>query len=92
MRIITFPTHRVIHYMGQDIEVPLWVRYVAAFPGSYGKLVSLIGFASKPRVTKLGTWAIPKTFKDRTQAEIGVIRHSDITKDNFHTTLRGPFK
>lgn len=78
--------------MGQDIEVPLWVSYVAAFPGSYGKLVSLIGFASKPRVTKLGTWSIPKTFKDRTQAEIGVIRHSDITKDNFHNTIRGPFK
>lgn len=92
MKIITLPTYRVIHYMEQDIEVPLWVRYVAAYPGNYGNLVSLLGFASKPRVTKNGIWLIPKTFKDRQQEEIGVIRHSDINKTNFHTTLRGPFK
>lgn len=92
MKIITFPTHRVIHYMEQDIEVPLWVRYVAAYPGNYGKFISLIGFANKPRVTKNGIWLIPKTFKDRQQEEIGVIRHSDINKTNFHKTLQGPFK
>ena len=92
MKIIAFPTHRVIYYMEQEIEVPLWVRYVAAYPGSYGKFVSLIGFANKPRVTKNGVWLIPSSFKERQQEEIGVIRHSNITKDNFHTTLQGPFK
>lgn len=91
MKIITFPTHKVIRYMNQDIEVPLWVRYVAAYPGNFGSYVSLIGFANKPYITKSKIWSIRPSFKDRNQAEIGIVRHSEITKENFHTTLQGPF-
>lgn len=55
--IITFPVTKSFNYMGQTIEVPLWVKYVALLPRPQkSKNASLIGFSRKPKLTENYIW------------------------------------
>lgn len=55
--IITYPITKSFNYMGQTIEVPLWVKYVALLPRPQkSKNASLIGFSKKPKLTENYIW------------------------------------
>lgn len=55
--IITYPITKPFNYMGQTIEVPLWVKYVALLPRPQkSKNASLIGFSKKPKLTENYIW------------------------------------
>jgi hypothetical protein len=55
MKVISYPTHKIALYLNQKKEVPLWVKYIAAYPMTYGSSSSaLIGFSHKPQFIKTG--------------------------------------
>lgn len=55
--IITYPVTKSFNYMGQTIEIPLWVKYVAMLPRPQkSKNASLIGFSKKPKLTENYIW------------------------------------
>lgn len=87
MRIITYPTHQIVLYMGQKIEVPLWVKYIAVLPHEFGNnSSSLIGFSHKPILTKNGIWTI-KYGREKVQEEIGIIRNFKPAPNDIYATL-----
>lgn len=88
MKVITYNTHKVALYLNQKIEVPLWVKYIAAYPMTYGSSSSaLIGFSHKPKFTKTGVWKIPSQYKNSKQEQIGIIRNYAPAKDEIINTL-----
>lgn len=88
MKILTYPTHKVALYMGQRIEIPLWVKYLAAYPMMYGHSSSaLIGFSHKPVFTRTGVWSIKSNYKDRRQEQIGIIRNFAPATNEIEATL-----
>lgn len=87
MKVITYPTHKIALYFNQKIEVPLWVKYVAAYPMQYSGSSALIGFSHKPKFTKTGIWKIPGQFKNTKQEQIGIIRNYAPAKDEIVNTL-----
>jgi hypothetical protein len=88
MKVITYNTHKVALYLNQKIEVPLWVKYIAAYPMTYGSSSSaLIGFSHKPKFTKTGIWKIPSQYKNSKQEQIGIIRNFAPARNEIETTL-----
>lgn len=88
MKVITYPTHKIALYLNQKIEVPLWVKYIAAYPMTYGSSSSaLIGFSHKPKFTKIGIWKIPSQYKNSKQEQIGIIRGFTPAKNEIEATL-----
>lgn len=88
MKIITFPTHKTALYMGQKIELPLWVNYIAVYPNLYGSnSSSLIGFSHKPILKPSGIWTISHKVKNPRQEEIGIIRNFKPKRDEVLSTL-----
>ncbi|UUB18110.1 hypothetical protein [Escherichia phage ST4] len=86
--IITFPVTKSFNYMGQTIEVPIWVKYVAAYPMMHGHSSSaLIGFSHKPKYTKTGIWKIPPKYKNSKQEQIGIIRRFAPAINEIEATL-----
>jgi len=88
MKVITYNTHKVALYLNQKIEVPLWVKYIAAYPMTYGSSSSaLIGFSHKPKFTKTGIWKIPSQYKNSKQEQIGIIRNFAPARNEIEATL-----
>ena len=88
MKVITYPTHKIALYLNQKIEVPLWVKYIAAYPMTYGSSSSaLIGFSHKPIFTKTGVWKIHAKFKNSRQEQIGIIRNFAPARNEIEATL-----
>ncbi|QHJ80279.1 MAG: hypothetical protein [Caudoviricetes sp.] len=88
MKVITYNTHKVALYLNQKIEVPLWVKYIAAYPMTYGSSSSaLIGFSHKPKFTKTGIWKIPSQYKNSKQEQIGIIRNFALARNEIEATL-----
>lgn len=88
MKVITYPTHKIALYLNQKIEVPLWVKYIAAYPMTYGSSSSaLIGFSHKPKFTKTGIWKIPPQHKKSRQEQIGIIRGFAPARNEIEATL-----
>ena len=90
MKVITYPTHKMALYLNQKIEVPFWVKYIAAYPNTYGRSSSaLIGFSHKPIFTKIGVWKIHAKFKNSRQEQIGIIRNFAPARNEIEATLSG---
>lgn len=88
MKVITYPTHKIALYLNQKIEVPLWVKYIAAYPMTYGSSSSaLIGFSHKPKFTKTGIWKIDHKIKNSRQEQIGIIRNFAPARNEIEATL-----
>lgn len=88
MKVITYPTHKIALYLNQKIEVPLWVKYIAAYPMTYGSSSSaLIGFSHKPKFTESGIWKISSKCKKSRQEQIGIIRGFVPAHDEIEATL-----
>lgn len=88
MKVITYPTHKIPLYLNQKIEVPLWVKYIAAYPMTYGSSGSaLIGFNHKPHFTKTGIWKISTKYKNTKQEQIGIIRGFVPARNEIEATL-----
>ncbi|UEN68815.1 gp19 [Shigella virus Moo19] len=88
MKVITYPTHKIALYMGQKVEVPLWVKYLAVLPMMYGHSSSaLIGFSHKPKFTKTGIWKISSQYKNTKQEQIGIVRNFAPAKNEIEATL-----
>ncbi len=88
MKIITYPTHKIALYLNQKIEVPLWVKYIAVYPNTYGSSGSaLIGFSHKPKFTKNGIWKIDRKIKNSRQEQIGIIRNYAPARNEIEATL-----
>ncbi len=88
MKVITYNTHKVALYLNQKIEIPLWVKYIAAYPMTYGSSSSaLIGFSHKPKLTKTGIWKIPPQNKNSKQEQIGIIRNFAPARNEIEATL-----
>ena len=88
MKVITYNTHKVALYLNQKIEVPLWVKYIAVYPMTYGSSSSaLIGFSHKPKFTKTGIWKIPPQYKNAKQEQIGIVRNFAPARNEIEATL-----
>lgn len=88
MKVITYPTHKIALYLNQKIEVPLWVKYIAAYPMTYGSSSSaLIGFSHKPQLTNTGIWKISSKQKNGRQEQIGIIRGFAPARNEIEATL-----
>ncbi|AWY03425.1 hypothetical protein PP764_gp59 [Escherichia phage phi G17] len=81
--IITYPTHKMVEYMGSTVDVPLWVNYIALLPNTFTKSSTLIGFSHKPKLTDHGIWVSKKG----KQEDIGLNTHYKPTKDSIYSTL-----
>lgn len=88
MKVITYPTHKIALYLNQRIEVPLWVKYLAAYPMMHGHSSSaLIGFSHKPKFTKTSIWKIPLQYRNSKQKQIGIIRGFVPANNEIEATL-----
>lgn len=82
--IITYPTHKMVEYMGSTIDVPLWVNYIALLPNVFTNSSTLIGFSHKPKLTNQGIWVSKKG----KQEDIGVMTRFKPAKNLIYGTLR----
>lgn len=92
--IVTFPTYRRVVYMGQQIEVPLWVRYLGIKPRIRGNKADLIGFSHKPYITaRHANWRLP-THSNGTKEILGFVTNCGIRYDDsanvFKTLVKLP--
>lgn len=87
MKVMTFATYKLVEYLDQKIEVPLWVRYIAIAPRQRGENADLIGASYKPTISA----RIPKWLhhKESRVEIIGVVTNCDIrTSQEAYQTLR----
>lgn len=94
-RIITFPTCKRVVYMGQLIEVPMWVKYLGIKPRIRGDKADLIGFSHKPYITaRLANWRLQTNNVGGRKEVIGYMTHCDIKFDDsanvFKTLVKLP--
>lgn len=94
MRIITYPTYRKVLFLGQQIEIPLWVKYIALKPRMRSDKADIIGFTHKPYITaRYAKWRLP-TYSNGTMEPIGYVTECSIKFDDsaniFKTLTKVP--
>lgn len=87
MKIITYATYKLVIYMDQKIEVPLWVRYIAIAPRQRGNNADLVGCSNKPTISaRIPKWSVKR---DHRMEVIGSVTNCTIkTSQEAYQTLR----
>lgn len=87
MKILTFSTYKLVTYMDQQIEVPLWVKYIAIQPRQRGSNANLIGASNKPTISaRTPNWSVKRGQRIEI---IGAVTCSNIrTSQEAYQTLR----
>lgn len=76
--IITYPTYKIIRYHGHDIEIPLWVNYLAMSVRPGANKANLIGFSHKPFLkVRHCTWGFNTNAVNPREEVIGYV--TDVT-------------
>lgn len=94
MKAITYPTYKKVLFLEQQIEVPLWVKYLALKPRVRGDKADIIGFTHKPHITaRFAQWRLP-THSNGTMEPIGYATECSIKFDDsanvFKTLTKVP--
>jgi hypothetical protein len=55
MKIITYSMYKTVEFMGNRLEIPPWIKYLALAPRTREGKADVIAFSHKPRI-KSGLW------------------------------------